>query len=63
MIKTNVKFLLGAIRAERFGIHTGKNVIYWQALRPKRKTPYYLGSLCDGTFLCQKSGRGDSKNR
>lgn len=26
MIKTKVKFLLGAIRAERFGIQTGKNV-------------------------------------
>ena len=26
MIKTKVKSLLGAIRAERFGIHTGENV-------------------------------------
>ena len=26
MIKTKVKSLLGVIRAERFGIHTGENI-------------------------------------
>lgn len=42
MIKTKVKFLLGAIRAKHFGIHVGKNVYIGKKCSLKGKSHIVL---------------------
>ena len=45
MIKKKVKFLLGAIRTKRFGVHAGKNVYIGKQCSLKGKCRIFLGDF------------------
>ena len=63
MIKTKVKYLLGVIRAERFGIHTGKNVYIGKYCSLKGKHHITLENFVTIRSYVQIWSGGDGKNR
>lgn len=58
MIKKKVKFLLGAIRTKRFGVHAGKNVYIGKQCSLKVKCHIFLGDFVTVRPYVQVWSRG-----
>lgn len=58
MIKKKVKFLLGAIRTKRFGVHAGKNVYIGKQCSLKEKCHIFLGDFVTVRPYVQVWSRG-----